>query len=171
MAIEKDGEGVPIQYLNSENPFSFAKGYFNDEINNQKSRERLNAIQKLQPEKLDLFLDSHQIIEEKKTLLENGLKTKRDKFIRAGLEILQVVDPVDNPLELFERHLDNEEILDIAVEIRKIDLAFPQMRIRSRVFQVIQSNFQETINLHEPYTYDNLREAMLFEKCKWKDEK
>lgn len=161
---------IPLQYLNNENPYAFCKDYHKNSVNQQDKKTRLNALQRIQPHKVNFRMPQKHLEKERVNLIEAASAYQRMVLIRRGLAILNV-DHHNDPEELFEENIHIDEILDIALELKKYKLIHLQKRLRFRVSSALHKKLSEDIEYNmtskEFLEIDNIKDALVY--CKLED--
>lgn len=161
---------IPLAYLNNQNPYAYCTGYHQNSINMQNRRIRLMALQRIQPTKVSFRMPLKHVEKEKEYLIDHAINAQRRELIKKGLLILQV-EYHDNPEVLFEQNLHNEEILCIAIQLKKLKLFHHQKRLRSKVSAALASKISESVEYNistkGALEIDNLRDALIY--CKLQD--
>ncbi|KAI5148669.1 hypothetical protein ENBRE01_0461 [Enteropsectra breve] len=165
---EKLDEPIPGEYINNENPFVFLENYHQNSIFQPEQKQRLNALMRMQPHRVNFKVPQRQLEKEKDLLVENAIAAQRDVLVARGLKILGVHFH-DNAEILFEQHLDIPEILDIALTLKKHKLSMHQKGLRTKVSFALSKKLPESVE-HSIYIkgqqleVDNLRDALVL--CK-----
>lgn len=161
---------IPLQYINNENPYAFCADYHRNSINLPEKKNVILALQRMQPSKINFRMPQKHLEKEKEFLLENAIKTRRMMLYKKGLSILNV-DYHDNPEFLFEQYTHIDEIVDVLVDLKKLNLMFHQKRLRAKVAVALNSKLPEDIeykvDIHSVLEEDNLKDALIF--CKLED--
>lgn len=165
-----DDETVPSKYLSNENPYAYCKDYHKNSVNIPEKRTRLSLLQRMQPSKINFKMPHKHLDMERQTQINAAVAHRRAQMIQKGLAILGL-EYHDDPEELFDRYIDNPEILEIALEIKKYKLVHHQRRLRSKVSFAITKKLSEDIEYHvglrNVLEIDNLKDALVF--CKLED--
>jgi len=169
--MENDYDGsLPLAYLNNQNPYAYCTGYYKNSINMQDRKTRLMALQRIQPTKVSFRMPLKHVEKEKEYLIGHALEAQRMNLIKKGLFILRT-EYHDNPEFLFEQNFHDEQILDIAIQLKKLKLAYHQKRLRSKVAIALSSKISEDIEYNlttrKVLELDNLRDALIY--CKLQD--
>lgn len=161
---------LPIAYINNQNPYAYCKGYFKNSINMSDKKTRLMALQRIQPTKVSFRMPLRHVEKEKEYLLSNAIEKRRKELIKRGFSILNV-EYHDYPELLFEQNIDNEEILDIAIELKKMKLIFHQKRLRTKVgmalFPKVNEDVEYNLSVKKWLEIDNLGDSLIY--CKLHD--
>ena len=158
---------LPSQYLNNENPYAFRFNYDQNIANLQMNKEKLNTLHRLQPQKLNITFDHASLDKERKHMIAEAIKIKREKLIKKGFEIIGK-EPVDDETteNILETYIDDEKVLDILLDLKRMNLLYQQMKLRARVSQVISSKVDEVPRIetksNDKVVVDNLREAFIY---------
>ncbi len=165
-----DENTIPLQYLNNENPFAFCKDYHKNSINMPEKKKLLNALQRIQPHKINFKMPQKYLEKERFVLIEAAINNQKALLIKKGLSILGTLYH-NNPEELFEKNLHNEEILDIALELKKYKLIYHQRKLRYKVYNALNHKLSESIeykiSAKDILEIDNLKDALVY--CKLED--
>lgn len=163
-------ETIPRAYLNNENPYAYCTDYHKNSINMQEKKGRLTALQRMQPTKVSFRMPLKHVEREKEYIIDYMISTERKALIRRGMAMLGV-EYHDAPEMLFERHLQNEEILEIALKIKKLNLYYQQKRLRFKVAAAISgkisTSIEFSISFRNVLELDNLKDALVY--CKLED--
>lgn len=161
---------IPLGYLNNENPYAYCTDYHNNSINIQERKNRLAALQRIQPAKISFGMPLRHVEREKEHLLTYIIATEKKMLIKKGLEILGI-QYHDFPEHLFEQNIDNEEILEIAVRIKKLNLFHQQKLLRFKVASALFKSIGNTVDFaalqQSRLEIDNLKDALIY--CKLED--
>lgn len=76
-------------YLNNENPFAFLKGYDKNKFLEDKTRKRLESIQKIQPKFIPCSMDPNVLSTEHNNTMNIVIKNGINKDINKGLDLLK----------------------------------------------------------------------------------
>lgn len=170
MEHSREDDTIPMEYLENENPFAFCKDYHRNQINMPEHKMRHVALQHIQPQRLNFRMQQSHLEQERNRLFEEAIASKRALLIKRGLAILGT-EYADDPEKLFEEHLHIEEILDVALQLKKYKLFFHQRKIRYKVTTVMDKTFLENkdnrIYLKGKLELDNLKDALVY--CKLED--
>lgn len=163
-------EALPPAYLNNQNPYAYCSNYYSNSINMPERKNKLNAVQRLQPSKISFKMPLKHVEREKEYLISYAIESQKKNLIMKGLKILGI-EYHDNPEKLFEENMENEEILDILIGLKKLNLVFHQRRLRSKVFMALTNKINEDVeynlSLKHGLEIDNLKDALVY--CKLKD--
>jgi len=135
----------------------------------QDRKTRLGALQRIQPSKISFRMPLRHVEKERDYALEYAVVAEKKSLIRKGLSILQI-EYHDNPEMLFESNIENREILEIALRIKKLNLFFQQKRLRFKVSNALSSKISDCDvrgNLKGVLEIDNLKDALIY--CKLED--
>lgn len=161
---------IPQEYLNNENPFAYCTDYHANSINMPDKKTRLSALQRIQPSKVSFRMPLRHVESEKEYLISYAIEAEKIALLRKAMSILSI-DFHDNPEILLDQNIDNEEILEIAIQIKKLKLFFHQKRLRSKVSAALASKISEdleyTVLTKGVVEIDNLKDALIY--CKLKD--
>lgn len=161
---------IPLQYLNNENPFAFCRDYHKNLINLAEKKTVLNALQRMQPTKINFKMPQKILEKERHLLIETGLSSQRQLLIQRGLFILGL-EHAEDPEKLFEQNFDNEEILEIALQLKKCNLVHHQRKLRTKVYEALNQKVSENIDYkassEDILEIDNLKDALVY--CKLED--
>lgn len=161
---------IPLAYLTNQNPYAYCTGYHQNSINMQNRRVRLTALQRIQPTKVSFRMPLKHVEKEKEYLIDHAINAQRKDLIKRGLYILQV-EYHDNPEILFEQNLHIEEILAIAIQLKKLKLFYHQKRLRSKVSTALAPKISEDVEYNVStkgaLEIDNLKDALIY--CKLQD--
>lgn len=158
---------LPTQYLNNENPYAFRQNYNSNLANLSYNKEKLNTLHRLQPQKLNIVFDQKSLDEERKYMIGEAIGKKRTALIEKAFAIIQKEPVFDKSCEkILEDYMDNEEILDILLELKRTNLIYHQMRLRARVSHVLSGKINENMRTETKSTdkveVDNLKEALIY---------
>lgn len=161
---------IPMQYLSNENPYAFCTDYHKNSINLAEKKIRLNALQKIQPTKHIFKMAPKHLETERNALIETAISAKTAFLRKRALKILGI-DYHDNVEELLENYLNNEELLEIALELKKLKLVNNQKTLRFKVSAALVGKITEdSEGLVDPTVIletDNLKDALVY--CKLED--
>lgn len=161
---------IPQEYLNNENPYAFCTDYHANSINMPDRKVRLSALQRIQPSKVSFRMPLRHVESEKDYLINYAIEAEKTALFRQAMVILGI-DYHDNPEILLEQNIGNPEILDIAIQIKKLSLFFHQKRLRSKVSSALSSKVSEDLEYSVLskgiVEVDNLKDALIY--CKLKD--
>merc|ERR1712131_464669 len=158
---DSDDKFLSAQYLNNENPYALPKDYDENLSSHPVNKERLNSLHRLQPQKVPVKFDSKYLDTERKYLLEEAMKLRRMKLVEKAFAFLKQEPVFEKKCEeILEEHIENEEILEILIELKKMNLIYHQMRLRARVSHVLSTKIAEHTdinkNTNSKVTVDNL---------------
>lgn len=163
-------ETVPFAYLNNENPYAYCIEYHNNSINKPDKRTRLAALQRIQPTKISFRMPLKHVEKEKEYIVDYMIGMEKKMLLKRGMVILGI-EYHDSPELLFEKNLHNEEILEIALRIKKLNLYHQQKRLRFKVSSAlagkITNEVEYNISTRGPLEIDNLKDALVY--CKLED--
>ncbi|KAL6122865.1 hypothetical protein NUSPORA_00126 [Nucleospora cyclopteri] len=164
---DSDDGHLPTQYLNNENPYAFRKNYEANLSSIPANKERLNTLHRLQPQKLSVKFDPKSLDAERKYLLEEAMKVRRMKLVEEGFAIIKQEPIFEKRCEdIFEQHIENERILEILIELKKMNLIYHQMRLRARVSHVLSTKITENNSTfpkpNEKVDVDNIKESLIY---------
>lgn len=162
-----DDNYLSTQYLNNENPYAFRQNYEANLANMPYNKERLNLLHRLQPQKVNVTFDQQSLNDERKYMIEEAIAVKRKKLIDKGCALINIEPLYEREIEnTFEQHIDNEEVLDILLDLKRLNLIYQQMRLRARVSHVLSMKIPENTRIdtknNEKVVSDNLKEALIF---------
>jgi hypothetical protein len=169
-----DGKGydetIPMSYVNNENPYAYCTDYHKNSINMPERKARLTALQRMQPTKVSCRMPLKHVEKENEYIMDHMINTEKKALIKEGLSILGI-EYHDSPEILFEKNLDNEDILRIALKIKKLNLYYQQKRLRFKVSAAIankiSTGIEHAISSKNGLEIDNLRDALIY--CKLED--
>lgn len=164
-------------YINNENPYAYCTDYHKNSINMQERKGRLTALQRIQPKKVCFRMIVAEVRNERMYIQNYAVETEKKKLIKKGLAILGV-EYHDFPEALFEKHLENEEVLEIALRIKKLNLFQQQKKLRNRVFKAMKKKCEERNQRRKEISVprkgvlvvDNVKDALLYCKLEEKYE-
>ncbi|ELA42756.1 uncharacterized protein VICG_00071 [Vittaforma corneae ATCC 50505] len=163
-------ETIPLAYLNNENPYAYCTDYHRNSINMQEKKVRLTALQRMQPTKVSFRMPLKHVEREKEYIIDYMVNMEKKTLIKRGMAVLGV-EYHDAPEVLFEKNLQNEEILEIALKIKKLNLYYQQKRLRFKVAAAISgkisTGIEFNISLRDVLELDNLKDALVY--CKLED--
>lgn len=164
---ENDDDFLPTQYLNNENPYAFRKNYDLNLSSLSYNKEKLNTLHRFQPQKLNIVFDQKVMDEERKYIIGEAIKIQRKKLIAEAFRIIGKEPVSDQDAEtVLEQFIDNEDILQILIDLKKTNLIYHQMRLRARVSHVLSSKIMENTQIdvkeNENIVVDNLKEALIY---------
>lgn len=163
-------ETIPLAYLNNENPYAYCTEYHKNSINMPERKSRLTALQRIQPTKVSFRMPLKHVEKEKDYIIDYMIGMEKKTLIKKGLSILGV-EYHDSPEILFEMNLNNEEILQIALKIKKLNLYHQQKRLRFKVSAAVlnklNTGLEHTISNKSQLIIDNLKDALIY--CKLED--
>jgi len=163
-------ETIPLAYLNNENPYAYCTDYHKNSINMPERKIRLAALQRIQPTKVSFRMPLKHVEREKEYITDYTISMERKALVKRGLQILGI-EYHDSPELLFERNLNNEEILEIALRIKKLSLYHQQKRLRFKVSSAIANKItneiEYNISTRSVVELDNLKDALVY--CKLDD--
>lgn len=170
--MENNGEDdtIPMQYLSNENPYAFCRDYHMNSVNMPEKKTRLAALQRMQPQKLYFRMPQRYLERERNYTIEQAANARRMVLLRHGMGLLGC-EYHDSPEELFHQHLDRPEILDIALELKKLRLIHHQKKLRAKVSVALNKKLPENMDYGSSargcLEIDNLKDALVF--CKLED--
>lgn len=163
-------EALPSAYLNNQNPYAYCSNYYSNSINMPERKAKLNALQRIQPNKPGFKMPVKHVERERDYLIINAIDLQTKHLIMKGLKILDI-DYHDSPEQLFEQNIQNEEILDILIGIKKLKLFHHQKTLRTKVSMALTNKISEDIeynlSLKPGLDIDNLKDALVY--CKLRD--
>lgn len=163
-------ESIPLAYLNNQNPYAYCAGYCKNSINMPERKSRLAALQRIQPTKISFRMPLKHVEREKEHLISHAVEAQRKELIRKGLMLLGS-EYHDNPEYLFEQNFHVERILDIAIQLKKLNLFHHQKHLRSKVAAALAPKVSEDIeyslSTKKTLELDNLKDALVY--CKLQD--
>lgn len=161
---------LPLEYLNNENPYAYCTNYHANSINMQDRKLRLSALQRIQPTKVSFRMPLRHVEAEKEYLLGYAIEAERAALLKQAVAILNL-QYHDNPESILEMHLDNPEILDIAIQLKKLKLFYHQKRLRAKVSSALAGKVTEDLEYmilsKKAVEVDNLKDALIY--CKLND--
>ena len=167
----KDTDGVddtiPLQYLSNENPFAFCHDYHRNTINLPEKKARLAALQRIQPARVSFRMSQKQLEIERTALIDAAVSARSMQLIKHGLHLLGITYH-DSPEEVFALNIENPDILEIAVELKKLKHIKQQRRLRTKVSTVIAAKIADTdaiaARARDILIEDNVRDALVYSK-------
>ena len=161
---------IPLAYLNNENPYAYCSEYHKNSINMPDRKTRLTALQRIQPTKVSFRMPLKHVEKEKEYIIDYMISMEKKALIKKGLSMLGV-EYHDAPEILFEMNLNNDDILQIALNIKKLNLYHQQRRLRFKVSAAVSvklnASFECNISSRPPLIIDNLKDALIY--CKLED--
>lgn len=165
-----EDDTIPMQYLNNENPYAFCTDYHKNSINLTEKKTRLNALQRIQPHKTNFRMPHKHLDKERHMLVDAAVASQQNILIKRGMDLLNITYH-DDPEALFEQNIHIEEILDIALALKKFKLVHHQKRLRTKVSIALNKKLSEDIEYKMStkgfLEIDNLKDALIF--CKLED--
>ncbi|KAI5170019.1 hypothetical protein PAEPH01_1180 [Pancytospora epiphaga] len=170
MENNNEDDMIPMQYLNNENPYAFCRDYHMNSINMPEKKLRLSALQRIQPQKLYFRMPRGYLERERNYTIDQAVSARKAVLIRRGMGLLGF-EFHDNPEELFYKNIENVEILDIALELKKLSLIHHQKKLRTKVSVALNKKLSDNVdyssNVRKCLEIDNLKDALIF--CKLED--
>lgn len=145
------------EYLNNENPFAFLNSYDKNKFIEEKTKKRLESLQKIQPKFIPCAMDHNVLSSEHNSTMNLVITNGINRDISRGLELLKAhgINVINNPLETFKKHLDLGDMEDIVLNIYRLKLLSKQNILRNKVHEALKERVdEETIA------------GIDFEKCK-----
>ncbi|OQS54583.1 hypothetical protein EHP00_88 [Ecytonucleospora hepatopenaei] len=158
---------LPTQYLNNENPYSFRHNYDQNIANMAYNKEKLNLLHRVQPQKLNVIFDQKSLNDERNYMILEAITVRRKNLLNKAFKILKREVILDKSAEeILEEYIENPEILDILLELKKMNLINQQMKLRAKVSHVVSLKISDVAKIDsrngEKVNIDNLREALIF---------
>ena len=156
---------IPMQYLANENPYAYCEEYHKNSINLPEKKVRLNALQRMQPQKLSFRMPQKHLERERNNLIEAAITNRKSILVKQGLNRLGI-DFHENVEELFANNLNVPEIFEIAHELMRYKLVHQQKKLRRKVATALAHKLTESVDYTKicrpVLEVDNLKEALIF---------
>ncbi|KAF9763758.1 hypothetical protein NGRA_1053 [Nosema granulosis] len=108
------------EYLNNENPFAFLKGYEKNKFLEEKTKKRLDSVQKLQPKFIPCAIEPNIFSTEHNHAMNTFIKNGINQHINNGMWLLKEHN-VDFDQSLFEQigstNINNDEYVHAFCEV------------------------------------------------------
>ena len=100
-------------------------------------------------------------------MILEAITIRRKKLLINAFNIIKREVVLDKSAEeILEEYIENPEILDILLELKKMNLINQQMKLRAKVSHVVSLKISDVAKIDsrnfEKVNIDNLREALIF---------